>query len=235
MAAGRVGSLNEPLTNKQELPMDRRLVLVSLTAAVAAPVFAQQSNQSGGTPPNTTARSGLLGPDEMQHIQQTLQLGIVALETSRIALQKARNENLKQFAQFETDEQTTLAQVLHTMMDPTAPAATGATTQSQSAQTGSSASSTPTTAASSAARAPDSMLDAKGQEMIQKLQQASDAEFDKAYLAGQIEGHRDLLQVQERYLSSNPQNINHANVVKLARGQIKEHIALLTNIQTIVR
>jgi len=212
--------------------MDRRLVLVSLTAAVAAPVFAQQSNQSAASPPNTTARSGMLGPDEMQHIQQTLQLGMVALETSRIALQKARNENLKQFAQFETDEQTTLAQVLQTMMDPTAP---GATTQSQSTQTGSSVSSTPATAASSAARAPGSAIDTKGREMIQKLQQASDAEFDRAYLAGQIEGHRDLLQVQERYLSSNPQNINHANVVKLARGQIKEHIALLTNIQTIVR
>ncbi len=215
--------------------MDRRLVLVSLSAAVATPVFAQQSNQSAGTPSNATARSGLLGPDEMQHIQQTLQLGMVALETSRIALQKARNENLKQFAQFETDEQTTLAQVLHTMMDPTAPAATGATTRSQPAQTGSSASSTPATAANSAARAPDSVLDTKGREMIQKLQQASDAEFDKAYLAGQIEGHRDLLQVQERYLSSNPQNINHVNVVKLARGQIKEHIALLTNIQNVVR
>jgi putative membrane protein len=235
MAAGRFGSLSKPFTNKQELPMDRRLVLVSLTAAVAAPAFAQQSNQSTGTQSNTTARSGLLGPDEMQHIQQTLQLGMVALETSRIALQKARNNNLKQFAQFETDEQTTLAQVLHTMMDPTAPAATGATTQRQPAQTGSSASSTPATAASSAARTPDSVLDTKGREMIQKLQQASDAEFDKVYLAGQIEGHRDLLQVQERYLSSNPQNINHVNVVKLARGQIKEHIALLTNIRNIVR
>jgi len=215
--------------------MDRRLVLVSLTAAVAAPALAQQSNPSAGSPSNAAARSGLLGPDEMQHIQQTLQLGMVALETSRMALQKARNENLRQFAQFETDEQTTLAQVLHTMMDPTAPAVTGATTQSQSAQTGSSPSSTPATAATSAARAPDSMLDTKGREMIQKLQQVSEADFDKTYLAGQMDGHRDLLQVQERYLSSNPQNINHVNVVKLARGQIKEHIALLTNIQNVVR
>jgi putative membrane protein len=215
--------------------MDRRLVLVSLAATAATPVLAQQSNQSAGTPSNATARSGLLGPEETQHIQQTLQLGMVALETSRIALQKARNENLKQFAQFETDEQTTLAQVLHSMLDSTAPAVTGATTQSQPTQTGSSASSTPAAAANSAARAPDSVLDTKGREIIQKLQQASDSEFDKAYLAGQIEGHRDLLQVQERYLSSNPQNINHANVVKLARGQIKEHIALLSNIQTVVR
>jgi len=79
------------------------------------------------------------------------------------------------------------------------------------------------------------MLDTKGREMIQKLQQVSEADFDKTYLAGQMDGHRDLLQVQERYLASNPQNINHVNVVKLARGQIKEHIALLTNIQNVVR
>jgi putative membrane protein len=79
------------------------------------------------------------------------------------------------------------------------------------------------------------VLDTKGREMIQKLQQASESEFDKAYLMGQIEGHRDLLQVQEQYLSSNPQNINHVNVVKLARVQIKEHISLLSNIQNVVR
>jgi len=215
--------------------MDRRLILVSLATAIATPVLAQQSGPSAGALSNPTARSGLLGPEETQHIQQTLQLGMVALETSRIALQKARNENLKQFAQFETDEQTTLAQILHSMLDPTAPAVTGATRQTQPAQTGSSASSTPAAAANSAARAPDSILDTKGREMIQRLQQASETEFDRAYLAGQIEGHRDLLQVQERYLSANPQNINHVNLVKLARGQIREHIALLTNIQTVVR
>ncbi|WP_187144435.1 hypothetical protein [Microvirga massiliensis] len=48
---------------------------------------------------------------------------------------------------------------------------------------------------------------------------------------GQIEGHRELLQIQERYLASNPQNREHMNVAKLARGMIKEHIALLDDIQ----
>ena len=222
--------------------MDRRILLAGIAAtAMAAPALAQQTNPNSAMPTGQTGASGMragagqLGQAEMQHIQQTLQLGTMALETSRIALQKARNEDLKQFAQFETDEQTTLSQVLHSMMDPTATAATGSTMQGQTAQTGSSASSTPMAAATSAGRAPDSMMDAQGREMIQKLQQASGAEFDREYLQGQIQGHRNLLQVQEQYLSSNPQNINHVNVVKLARGQIREHIALLEDMQKKMR
>jgi putative membrane protein len=182
-----------------------------------------------------SARAGQLGQAEMQHIQQTLQLGLVALETSKLAQQKAQNADLKQFAQFETAEQTTLSEVLHTMMDPGATAATATMPQTgTSAQTGSSPSSTPAAAATSAARA-NTTLDAQGREMVQKLQQASGAEFDRAYLMGQLEGHRNLLQVQERYLASNPQNREHVNVTKLARGQIKEHIALLETMQQKMR
>jgi putative membrane protein len=67
--------------------------------------------------------------------------------------------------------------------------------------------------------------------MVQKLQQASGAEFDRMYLQGQIQGHRDLLQVQERYLQSNAQNREHMNLAKMARTQIREHIALLEDMQ----
>jgi putative membrane protein len=52
--------------------------------------------------------------------------GMVARETSRIALEKARNADLKQFAQFEVDEQTTLSEVLNSMMEPATTATTGA-------------------------------------------------------------------------------------------------------------
>ena len=219
--------------------MDRRILLAGFAAtAVAAPALAQQSNPNAAMPAGqagASARAGQLGQAEMQHIQQTLQLGLVALETSKLAQQKAQNADLKQFAQFETAEQTTLSEVLHTMMDPGATAATATMPQTgTSAQTGSSPSSTPAAAATSAARA-NTTLDAQGREMVQKLQQASGAEFDRAYLMGQLEGHRNLLQVQERYLAANPQNREHVNVTKLARGQIKEHIALLETMQQKMR
>jgi putative membrane protein len=200
--------------------MDRRIVLAGLAAAFAAPALAQQSGasstmQSGSAAGQAGAmRAGQMGQAEMQHMQQTMQLGQMALETSRLAQQKAKNENLKQFAQFEVEEQTTLAQILQSMMEPQT---TSGTSQQGNA-------------------APANMqMDAKSREMVQKLQQASADAFDKEYLQGQIQGHRDLLQVQERYLQSNSQNREHMAVARLARGRIQEHIVLLEDMQKIVK
>jgi putative membrane protein len=78
-------------------------------------------------------------------------------------------------------------------------------------------------------------LDEKGKQTLQKLQQAkSGPEFDKEYLQGQKEGHQELLKIQETYIRSGRQR-EAVNVSKLARGQIKEHLALLDNISTQVK
>jgi putative membrane protein len=61
---------------------------------------------------------GQVGQAEQQWMQQTMLVGSVALQTSEIALQKAEDEDVKQFAQFERDEQTTLVEVAHSMMEP---------------------------------------------------------------------------------------------------------------------
>ena len=152
----------------------------------------------------------------MQHMQQTMQLGMVALESSRIAMSKIRNDDLKRFANFEVQEQTTLSEVLRSMMDPGATAATGSAS-SQSGQ-------------------PAMQMDPSARDMMQKMQnQQAGAEFDKMYLEAQLQGHRDLLQVQERYLQSNPQNREHMNVAKMARGHIREHIAMLEDMQKTMR
>lgn len=212
--------------------MDRRALLAGLAAAaVAAPVLAQTSGSpttaqpgaagaSGGAGMSANRTGGQMGQAEMQHMQQTMQLGMVAMETSRIAMNKARNDDLKKFANFEVQEQTTLSEVLRSMMEPAATAATGGATSQQH----------------QAAMQGNMQMDAQSRDMIQKLQsQQAGAEFDKAYLEGQIKGHRDLLQVQERYLQSNPQNREHMNVAKMARGHIREHIAMLENMQKTMR
>ncbi len=49
------------------------------------------------------------------------------------------------------------------------------------------------------------------------------------YIRYEIEGHRKLLAIQEVYLKS-PDNLDETNVAKLARGMIKEHLALLGEI-----
>jgi putative membrane protein len=209
--------------------MDRRVILAGFAAsAIAGQAFAQtkapSTAQSGASSGSRMNRSGgQLGQAEMQHMQQTMQLGMVALETSRIAMQKVQNEDLKKFANFEVQEQTTLSEVLHSMMEPAAAAATGAGRAQQNTNV-------PADAASNL------QMDAASRDMIQKLQnQQAGTEFDRDYLEGQLKGHRDLLQVQERYLQSNPQDREHMNVTKMARGHIREHVAILEDMQRKMR
>ncbi|MBF9198157.1 DUF4142 domain-containing protein [Microvirga terrestris] len=129
---------------------------------------------------------------------------------------KVRNEDLKRFANFEVQEQTTLSEVLRSMMDPGGTAATGSVS-SQSGQ-------------------PAMQMDASAHDLMQKMQnRQAGAEFDKMYLEAQLQGHRDLLQVQERYLQSNPQSREHVNLAKMARKHIRQHIALLEDTQNTIR
>jgi putative membrane protein len=223
----RVLSVSRPSRDvQQERFMDRRALLGGLAAAlVVAPAFAQTSGSSSTMPSGSSGSmpmnraGGQMSQADMQHMQQTMQLGLVALESSRIAMNKVRNDDLKRFANFEVQEQTTLSEVLRSMMDPGATAATG----SASSQSGQSA-------------MPAMQMDASARDMMQKMQnQQAGAEFDKMYLEAQLQGHRDLLQVQERYLQSNPQNREHMNVAKMARGHIREHIAMLEEMQKTMR
>jgi putative membrane protein len=213
---------------QQEIMMDRRALLGGLAAAlVVAPALAQTggsapatpSGSSGTVPMNRTG--GQMSQADMQHMQQTMQLGMVALESSRIAMNKVRNDNLKRFANFEVQEQTTLSEVLQSMMEPAATASTGSAGNQ---------------ASPSNMNVPPMQMDASARDMMQKMQnQQAGAEFDKMYLQAQLQGHRDLLQVQERYLQSNPQNREHMNVAKMARGHIREHIAMLEEMQQTMR
>lgn len=50
--------------------------------------------------------------------------------------------------------------------------------------------------------------------------------FDQAYINHQINGHRELLTLQERYLSK-AQDPGFKAIAMLARGHIKEHLATL--------
>jgi putative membrane protein len=213
--------------------MDRRLVLAGLAAAVAVPAFAQtggspatrQPGAAGGTAGTSGSGASRMSGQQMtqadmQHMQQTMQLGMVALETSRIAQQKAQNPDLRRFASFEVQEQTTLSEVLHSMMEPAATAATGSS--QQPGQTG-----------ATAANVPPMQIDAQSREMIQRLQNTQPGEaFDRQYLQGQMEGHSVLLQVQTQYLQGNPQDREHRNVAMMARTIITEHVALLEDIQS---
>ena len=149
---------------------------------------------------------------DRQYIQQMLALSTVSLQQSNFAHSKAQNPRVKQFADFEIAEQNLLTDIMHSFADPNATAST-----TQGAQ-------------QSAATAPElPQKDAQAMERLSKAQPG--AAFDKDYVALQIEGHQQLLKLQESHLQQASGNREMANLAKLARGQIKEHLALLQDMQ----
>jgi putative membrane protein len=73
-----------------------------LAVAIAAPTAAY-------------AAKGDMGEAEKTQALQTLAVGSVALETAKIAEDKAQNPWVKKFAKYEVAEQTTIAEVLKSM------------------------------------------------------------------------------------------------------------------------
>ncbi|MBD2747646.1 DUF4142 domain-containing protein [Microvirga sp. BT688] len=236
--------------------MSRRLVIAGLMAAIAVPAFAQQQNQAipqattpqpaetqtnpalgqnaqqrqqrtqqGGAPQDTQtpARQGqansapaAMGQEQSQtdrqYIQQALALSTVSLQQSNFALTKAQNPRVKQFAEFEVGEQNLLAEIMHSFADPNA---TASTTRGAQA------------AASTAPELP--AKDAQAMERLSKA--AGGAAFDKDYVTLQIQGHQELLKLQDDYLKQGSGNRETTNVAKLARGQIQEHLTMLQDMQ----
>jgi predicted outer membrane protein len=149
---------------------------------------------------------------DMDYVRETMAAGTVSLQQSNFALSKAQHPRVKQFAQFEVAEQTTLSDILRSFAEP------------------SSTASTTSGARQAASTAPE--LPAADAAEMEKFSKASPgAGFDRDYVAAQIKGHQNLLAIQERYLKTSSGNREAMNVAKLASGQIKEHIALLQDMQ----
>ncbi|GEP07481.1 hypothetical protein MOX02_55190 [Methylobacterium oxalidis] len=193
--------------------MDRRRALTAVAAAVSMPIFAFSAfaqNASSSVSEKSGNTAAAMGEAEAKHAADTSTAGLMSLETSRIALKKAQNPKVKEFAQFEVAEQETIADVLKSMRDQSTPASGQVKAPS--------------------AEVTQTNLDAKGKQMVEKLQKAEAGAFDREYVQGQIQGHQQLLQIQETYLKSGKDREN-LNVTKLMRGQIKEHLALLQDIE----
>ncbi len=137
-----------------------------------------------------------MGTLEVEHGKKTAIAGAGTLQTSNAALTKAVNPKVKQFAQFEREEQTAIAQVLE-LIDPSLGAAR-----------------------------PESKTSAS----FERLNGMSGAEFDKAFVTSQIEGHQILLAIQEEYIKAG-RNREHLGIAKLSLAQIKEHLVLLSELQ----
>ncbi|RYG60072.1 MAG: DUF4142 domain-containing protein [Alphaproteobacteria bacterium] len=165
-------------------------------ATLAAVSLSTGVHAMGETPKQEQASAATATTAETEHRMATLQTGMLAMESSRVAISRSSNMMVKQFAQAEIDEQTTIATVFKSMYPDM----------------------------------PEVKLNAENTAKLNQLKNAPSAGFDKAYVAMQIEGHNMLLEAQDDYISG-AQNREEMNVAKLARGQIKDHLKLLTAFQ----
>lgn len=205
--------------------MDRRIARSGLAAILAlAPVAASAETTPQSTGPAVPqglsagpAPSASTGPTEAMHVKRTMTTGALSLQLSRIALGRLKNDDLKAFAQFEIAEQEGIAHVLKTMQEPESTASTTA-----------SPASTPLAPSEAEVQA---NLDVSGKQVVEKMRTAGNGpEFDRMYLQAQIQGHNQLLHIQEDYLKTG-RNRESRNVALLSSVQIREHIALLKDLQ----
>jgi putative membrane protein len=198
--------------------------------------------QQGGAPQDTTTQrrqgaaagqqaapqSAPASPADTQHIQETLASATVTLQAATFAESKAQHPRVRRFAAFERAEQDIMLEVLRSMAEP----ATTASTNIQAAQaTSQNAPQTPSQAAATAPVIPPDQADA----LERMSRAAAGPDFDRAFVAFQLDRHRNFLQVQERYLAAQSQNREQVNIARLARAWIREHIAELESLQVELR
>ena len=181
-----------------------RRLLLSTAALGSAALLVTQAFAQAAAP---------MGEAETKHAEQTSMVGSLSLLQSRKAVANASDAKVKQFAAWEVAEQETVGDILKSMQ-AAADTAQGALK--------------PATDDEALA-----MVDAAGKAKLDELDGLSGAAFDKAYVAANLEGHNKLLAIQEDYLKVGT-NREHLSVAKLARGSVKEHIAHLEELQTLV-
>ena len=185
--------------------MNRRLLLASIATVSATRGVAQSMSPPAPAPSETT------GADQ-KHIRDTTAYGSLSLLLSRAAKSKVTHPLLKQFVGFEIAEQETVADVLKALKNNATPKGTiQPPTDAELMQN----------------------LDDAGKSSIEKMRkEPAGAQYDRDYIRYQVEGHRKLLDIQEVYLKA-PDNLDQTSVAKLARGMIKEHLALLADLDKV--
>ncbi len=78
-------------------------------------------------------------------------------------------------------------------------------------------------------------LDAQHAGMLQSLKAMQGRAFDAAYVQGQMQGHQELLAIQEGYLKRPPASSDLEHIAVLAHMTILQHITMLQDLQNAIR
>ena len=185
--------------------MNRRHLVAGLSGVAALPLVVRFAPGSAlAQPASPNAPTTPIDADEYKRL--TLAAGTLAKQTSELALQKAANPKVKQFAGFEVAEQTAIAQVLTNQLNP-----------------------------------PPAPLGDKHAAVLKELQGASGAEFDKAYVKAQVEGHAELLAIQDAYTLGRSQGAaamlsdDTARIATVAKAAIQTHLTMLKELNDALR
>lgn len=210
--------------------MKRRNVLVGLATFAAGPALAQSSPapatdapaapvvpkpapaEPGPAPAMKMAApsGGDISEASTQWMKRTAAAGSTSLAVSRLALTKVKTAAVKQFVEFEIAEQETVADLLKSRMMPDLKPS-GAVKPPTDAEL-------------------TMTMDPAGKDLLLKLRTMKGGlDFDRDYVKAQTEGHRVLLGIQEDYLKV-ADDAEDTAIAKLARGMIKEHLALLADL-----
>ena len=150
---------------------------------------------TAGVAGSASAQVAPLGEPEQREVFDTGRVGALSLASSRLAQARARSPGVREFADFETAEQTIIAEVL-----------------------------------GEASGLPPPPLTPDQQAQLDALRYAPAHDFERRYVALQVDGHRQLLAIQDRYLATGGL-LPMRHVAMLARGQIREHLRLLDDIR----
>lgn len=169
--------------------MYRRNALSALTGLAAATILI------GGR----ARYAGAATLAEPSYELQTLTVGTLAKQASQLALSNGSHPKVKEFAHFEVEEQTTIAQTLTRSNDP-----------------------------------PPAPLPQSLQSQLEQLRGTTGKEFDAAYVRGQIQGHQQLLEIQQQFLAGNPGDLDRQHIAMLATAVIRMHLTMLADLQQVV-
>ena len=184
----------------------RRTILAALAAvAMTSSLLAQ-------TPPEKTPSAEA---SDYEYVRQSLTASSFALAASRLAASKAKMDDLREFAELETAEQETLADVLKSLTVQNASASDLMVGRPGDAEV-------------------EQNLDQRGRQTLERLRaEPPGVEFDRAYLGAVANGHLELLRIQETWLDSGRTSRGDVvNVAKLARSMLREHLQLLSDIES---
>jgi len=195
-----------------------------------APTDTMQGMPGSGTPSNTAITSGTANqPDQLSNSPQpgaTMGTGssmgsdtsandgqiaaVLAaanngeIDQARVAVRKAKNQRVKQFAE-------------HMVTDHTR-------AQSKLESTDSKEKITPQEGSTSA------QLKQQGESIMASMRSANGSDFDRTYMDAQVDEHQKVLDLIDRYLS-NVQNGNLKSVLQESRTKVADHLKEAKDIQ----